>query len=375
MSTAVVVEAPGAHRLVPHDPVAPGPGEALVGVHAVGICGSDREVYQGNRPEGTSVTPSPRATSGRARSGRSAPGYPRAWSAAKWSGRASATARSATAATPVRPPCAHRLRGDRLHRPGAMAATLTLPARLLHVPGGRGPDGRGPPGAGRLRRGRRAEGEPRARRAGRGRRHRHARHVRRAVPEGRLPCRTAGGRFRDRPRGAVPAVRGHRLPHQGPGTHPDFDVVVVETAGSASAARTAASLLRRGGRLVLTGIPAPGAEASTPPISSYGSWRCTPCSGRRRTPGRTRYGSSAPDCSIRCRWSPRVAPRRVLPGHRAGGSRRSEGRQGPPATVTSPGPCAGTESPDVLRAGVPPQVSSHPESRTLSEIPNMKDAL
>ncbi|MBO0518028.1 zinc-binding dehydrogenase, partial [Streptomyces beijiangensis] len=37
----------------------------------------------------------------------------------------------------------------------------------------------------------------------------------------------------------------------------DFDVVI-ETAGSASAATTAAALLRRGGRLVLTGIPAAG---------------------------------------------------------------------------------------------------------------------
>ncbi|MGW5641018.1 alcohol dehydrogenase catalytic domain-containing protein, partial [Streptomyces sp. NPDC003832] len=49
---AVVVEAPGKHRLAGHTPREPGPGEALVRVHAVGICGSDREVYQGNRPEG-----------------------------------------------------------------------------------------------------------------------------------------------------------------------------------------------------------------------------------------------------------------------------------------------------------------------------------
>lgn len=52
MSSAVVVEAPGKHRVVPHEPAEPGPGEARVRVHAVGICGSDREVYQGNRPEG-----------------------------------------------------------------------------------------------------------------------------------------------------------------------------------------------------------------------------------------------------------------------------------------------------------------------------------
>ncbi|MFC9057330.1 dehydrogenase, partial [Streptomyces sp. NPDC057074] len=38
----------------------------------------------------------------------------------------------------------------------------------------------------------------------------------------------------------------------------------IETAGSADAARTAAALLRRGGRLVLTGIPAPGAAGLDP---------------------------------------------------------------------------------------------------------------
>ena len=43
----------------------------------------------------------------------------------------------------------------------------------------------------------------------------------------------------------------------------DFDVVI-ETAGSADAARVSAALLRRGGRLVLTGIPAPGAEGLDP---------------------------------------------------------------------------------------------------------------
>jgi threonine dehydrogenase-like Zn-dependent dehydrogenase len=43
----------------------------------------------------------------------------------------------------------------------------------------------------------------------------------------------------------------------------DFDVVI-ETAGSADAARISAALLRRGGRLVLTGIPAPGADGLDP---------------------------------------------------------------------------------------------------------------
>jgi threonine dehydrogenase-like Zn-dependent dehydrogenase len=45
---------------------------------------------------------------------------------------------------------------------------------------------------------------------------------------------------------------------------PDDLDVVIEAAGAASAARTAAALLRRGGRLVLTGIPAPGADELDP---------------------------------------------------------------------------------------------------------------
>ncbi len=55
-----------------------------------------------------------------------------------------------------------------------------------------------------------------------------------------------------------------RLGNAGSPALPDDLDVVIETAGSASAARTAASLLRRGGRLVLTGIPAPGADGLDP---------------------------------------------------------------------------------------------------------------
>ena len=49
---AIVVEAPGVHRLAEVEPPVPGPGEAVIRVAAAGICGSDRELYQGNRPEG-----------------------------------------------------------------------------------------------------------------------------------------------------------------------------------------------------------------------------------------------------------------------------------------------------------------------------------
>ncbi|WP_336320381.1 zinc-dependent alcohol dehydrogenase [Streptomyces lavendofoliae] len=51
-SRAVLVERPGAHRLVEREVPAPGPGEVLVKVAAAGICMSDREVYDGYRDPG-----------------------------------------------------------------------------------------------------------------------------------------------------------------------------------------------------------------------------------------------------------------------------------------------------------------------------------
>ncbi|RST10526.1 dehydrogenase [Streptomyces sp. WAC05374] len=48
-SRAVVVDRPGAYRLVERDVPGPGPGEVLVRVAAAGICMSDREVYDGHR--------------------------------------------------------------------------------------------------------------------------------------------------------------------------------------------------------------------------------------------------------------------------------------------------------------------------------------
>ncbi|MEV6796390.1 alcohol dehydrogenase catalytic domain-containing protein [Streptomyces sp. NPDC051320] len=54
MSTgrAVVVDAPGVHRLVSGPTPEPGPGEVRVRVAAAGICMSDREVYDGHRDPG-----------------------------------------------------------------------------------------------------------------------------------------------------------------------------------------------------------------------------------------------------------------------------------------------------------------------------------
>jgi 2-desacetyl-2-hydroxyethyl bacteriochlorophyllide A dehydrogenase len=49
---AIVIDGPGQARLADMALPAPGPGEALIRSHAVGICGSDVELYQGTRPEG-----------------------------------------------------------------------------------------------------------------------------------------------------------------------------------------------------------------------------------------------------------------------------------------------------------------------------------
>jgi 2-desacetyl-2-hydroxyethyl bacteriochlorophyllide A dehydrogenase len=47
---ALVVERPGAARIASVEQPAPGPGEVLVRVHSVGICGSDVEILEGTRP-------------------------------------------------------------------------------------------------------------------------------------------------------------------------------------------------------------------------------------------------------------------------------------------------------------------------------------
>jgi 2-desacetyl-2-hydroxyethyl bacteriochlorophyllide A dehydrogenase len=51
VSRAVRIDAPGTLRVVPLDIADPGPGDALIRVAWAGICGSDVEVFQGTRPE------------------------------------------------------------------------------------------------------------------------------------------------------------------------------------------------------------------------------------------------------------------------------------------------------------------------------------
>ncbi|MGV9340117.1 zinc-dependent alcohol dehydrogenase [Streptomyces sp. NPDC003688] len=265
MSVQVVVEAPGTHRLEPHTPRAPGPGEALVTVHAVGICGSDRELYRGNRPAPYVRYPV-------------VPGH-------EWSG----TVRAVGDGVPQRlvgrkvvgegfrncQVCARCHAGETtlceagyeetgFTHPGAMAPTLTLPARLLHPL----PDDADLTAAALL--------EPAACVA--------AAALLADVRPGERVAVVGTGTLGmlavqllaavspkelllvglDREREALAKEFGATdFVVSGPDLPGGHDVVI-EAAGSAEAAVTAATLLRRGGRLVLTGIPAPGAEGLDP---------------------------------------------------------------------------------------------------------------
>ncbi|PZT69575.1 dehydrogenase [Streptomyces sp. SW4] len=265
MSSAVVVEAPGVHRLVAHEPREPGPGEALVRVHATGICGSDREVYQGNRPEGYVRYPL-------------VPGH-------EWSGTVERVGAGVPASLVGRKVVGEGFRNcqvcDRCHagettlctagyeetgftEPGAMAPTLTLPARLLHAL----PDDCDLTAAALLEPAAcvaaaalKANARPGERVAvvGTGTLGMFAvQFLAAGSPAELLAVGTRGDREALARRYGATGFRTKDQPLPG-----DFDVVI-ETAGSRDAARTAAGLLRRGGRLVLTGIPAPGADGLDP---------------------------------------------------------------------------------------------------------------
>ncbi|MGW1886024.1 zinc-dependent alcohol dehydrogenase [Streptomyces sp. NPDC001970] len=266
---AVVLDAPGQHRLVPHEPAPPGPGEALVRVHASGICGSDREMYQGNRPEGYVRYPV-------------TPGH-------EWSGTVTAVGAGVPPELVGRKVVGEGFRNcqvcDRCHagettlctagyeetgftRPGAMAPTLTLPARLLHAL----PDDADLTAAALL--------EPAACVAA-------AALVARPRPGERVAVIGAGALgliavqllaasspaelyvVEPRRERADLARKFGATPVAEPEDLAGFHVaggcdLVVEAAGAAGSARAAVRFARRGGRVVLTGIPAPGALGLDP---------------------------------------------------------------------------------------------------------------
>ncbi|MEV5434583.1 alcohol dehydrogenase catalytic domain-containing protein [Streptomyces sp. NPDC052682] len=265
MSHAVVVDAPGAFHLAEHTPRDPGPGEALVRVHASGICGSDREVFQGNRPEGYVRYPL-------------TPGH-------EWSGTVERVGAGVTESLVGRKVVGEGFRNcqvcDRCHagettlcgagyeetgftQPGAMAPTLTLPARLLHVL----PDDADLTAAALLEPAAciaaaalKAGARPGEKVAvvGTGTLGMFAVQFLKAISP--LELLVVGTR---RDREALARQYGASDFRTKDEPLPDDVDVVIETAGSADAARLSAALLRRGGRLVLTGIPAPGADGLDP---------------------------------------------------------------------------------------------------------------
>ncbi|TXS52868.1 zinc-dependent alcohol dehydrogenase [Streptomyces sp. t39] len=264
---AAVLDRPGAFRLAEHTPRPPGPGEAQVGIAAVGVCGSDREVYRGSRPAGYVRYPV-------------TPGH-------EWSGTVVAVGEGVPSALVGRKAVGEGFRNcqvcERCHAgettlceagyeetgftlPGAMAPTLTLPARLLHPL----PDDADLTAAALL--------EPAACAA--------AAALRAAVRPGQRAAVVGTGTLGmlaaqllaacspaellmvglSRERAALARTSGatrFRTADEPTGDVGGYDVVV-EAAGAPTAARTSAALLRRGGRLVLTGIPAPGAHGLDP---------------------------------------------------------------------------------------------------------------
>lgn len=263
---AVALDAPETYRLVEHTPRRPGPGEARVDVHAVGVCGSDLDFYLGRRPAPYARYPV-------------TPGH-------EWSGTVTAVGEGVSASligrkvvgegirncetcAPCRAGetnlCAAGYEETGFTLPGAMAPTLVLPARLLHTL---------PPDADLTAA---ALLEPAACAAAA---------VLKACP---LPGSRAAvigsgtlGLLAAQLLGAFSPIEltvvgtspdradlSHRFGATGYRTWDrasglsDFDLVI-DAVGGTSTASAATSLLRPGGHLVLTGIPAQGAEGLDP---------------------------------------------------------------------------------------------------------------
>jgi len=263
---AVVVDKPGAHRLVSGARARPGPGEVRIAVYAAGICASDREVYDGTRPAGYVRYPV-------------TPGH-------EWSGTVDAVGEGVDGELIGRKAVAEGfracLRCERCREgqtslcesgyeetgftlPGGFADALVLPARLLHLL----PDDADLRAAALL--------EPAA-------------VVAAAVLAG---APRAGDRVAVVGAGTLgllavqllaayspsellvtdPRVRRGDLALEigasralTPGESADeggYDLVV-ETAGAATTANDACALARRGGRVVLTGMFEPGAQGIDP---------------------------------------------------------------------------------------------------------------
>ncbi|MFF4186756.1 zinc-binding dehydrogenase [Streptomyces sp. NPDC001691] len=266
-SRAIVVDAPGRHRLVNGVRPEPGPGEVVVRVAAAGICLSDREVYDGRRAPGYVRYPL-------------IPGH-------EWAGTVEVAGPGTDPALVGRRTVAEGFRicgtCDRCRcgetslctaayaetgftHPGGFADHVVVPARLLHLL----PDDADLRAAALL--------EPAAVVAGA---------VRAGAPEPGERIAVVGGgtlgllavQFLARHSPGELAVIDPRLeraelaramgatearpPDPDDGMRGRYDLVI-ETAGAPSTAADAVLLARRGGRAVLTGMFAPGATGIDP---------------------------------------------------------------------------------------------------------------
>ncbi|WAL68894.1 alcohol dehydrogenase catalytic domain-containing protein [Amycolatopsis cynarae] len=254
MGRAVLIEEPGSLRIVPVPEREPGHGEAVVRVAWSGICGSDRELFQGTRTPGYFRYPV-------------VPGH-------EWSGTVTALGPGTDPALLGRPVvgegfrncghCAPCRRADTtlctaaydetgFTRPGAWADELLLPARLLH-PLPEGADLRAA-----------ALAEPAACMA--------AAALKAAVVPGERVAVAGGGTLGmlaaqlvaasgpgelvvidPRPEREELALRCGATAWHAPGEADGGFDVVIEAAGAPGAAAQAVRLARRGGRIVLTGL-------------------------------------------------------------------------------------------------------------------------
>lgn len=272
MSRRVVVEAPGRHRIAEYEPTEPQAGEARVRVVAAGMCGSDRELYAGTRPAPFVRYPV-------------VPGH-------EWSGvveavgdgvssdllgaavvgegfRACLTCNSCRSGATNLCEAGYEETGFTL--PGAFADHLVLPARLLHTlaPGADvGAAALLEPAACVTAAVARAELAPGQRAAvvGAGTLGMLALQLLAAHSPADLLAVDARPERVHLARGM--GATAFRTPDQlGAGAarrgFDDFDVVV-EAAGGAGSGRLAVELARRGGRVVLTGIPGSDVAATIP---------------------------------------------------------------------------------------------------------------
>ncbi|KAB2349648.1 zinc-dependent alcohol dehydrogenase [Actinomadura rudentiformis] len=262
MSRALLVPEPGRFQLVPEDPPEPGPGEALVRVAAAGLCGSDRELYDGTRPADFAKYP---IVPGHEWSGTVAAVGPQADPAMVGALVVGEGFRGCLVCGPCRDGspnlCLAGYDETGFTRPGAFADHLLLPARMLHVlaPGAdlRAAALLEPAAviAAVVRQVSLRPGESAAV-VGAGTLGMLTLQLLSAASPARL---VAIDPRSERGETAIEAGATEFL-RPGEAAEGTFDVVV-ETAGAPGTAHAAVALTRRGGRVAVTGIPADPADA------------------------------------------------------------------------------------------------------------------